>query len=98
MRRQVKDGRTRLCVVGAPPDSHRHRHIYMHIHIYITHNKFTLALLGKVENEDAAVVAADREEVRELGVEVQGHDARLCFFGIVSFGVSWSDCVGGVGC
>ena len=72
--------------------------MYMHIHIYITHNKFTLALLGEVEDEDAAVVAADREEVRELGVEVQGHDARLCFFWNCEFwGVLVRLCRG-VGC
>lgn len=32
----------------------------------------------EVEDEDAAVVAAHGEEVRELRVEVQSHDARLC--------------------
>ena len=37
-------------------------------------------LLREVEDEDATVVAADGEQVRELRVEVQGHDARLCVF------------------
>lgn len=31
----------------------------------------------EVKDEDAAVMAAHGEEVRELRVEVQGHDARL---------------------
>jgi hypothetical protein len=37
---------------------------------------------GEVEDEDAAVVAADGEEMGQLGVEVQGHDTGLCGVGL----------------